>query len=168
MVPASIWAVNSDAAMHRIVIVPNRSLSIAGLWFFYASIITLTLTLGMWFALNDFWPVLVFAVVEMLVLGLCLDSCWRQGRYGEVITVSGDQVVVDKGDGRHLEHREFSRYWAQLVVHEPATRLRPQKLYIRSHGQECEIGRRLTEVERETLELRLAELIGPLGKTGYH
>lgn len=86
--------------------------------------------------------------------------------YSEVITVSGDQVVVDKGDGRHLEHREFNRYWAQLVVHEPATRLHSQRLYIRSHGQECEIGWCLTETEREALELRLAELIGPVGKVG--
>lgn len=159
-------AVEPDAAMHRIVIVPNRSLSVAGLWFFYGSIVSVTLTLAMWFTLQGFWPVLGYAVVEMLLLGVCLYLCWRHGRYGEVIIVSGDRVVVEKGDDRHLEHREFSCYWAQVVVHEPDTRLHPQRLYIRSHGSECEIGRCLTEAERKALEQQLAQLIGPVGKTG--
>jgi len=143
-------AVNPDAAMHRIVIVPNRSLSVT----------------GMWFALEGFWPVLVTAIVEMLLLGLCLFLCWRQGHHGEVITVNGEHLLIDERHGRHLQHREFNRYWARLVVHEPDTRLHPRRLYIRSHGRECEVGRCLTEAARETLELRLAELIGPLGKTG--
>ena len=159
-------AVNPDATTHRIVIVPNRSLSETGVWFFYTSIVAVILALGIWFTLYGFWPVLAYAILEMLLLGLCLHLCWRQGHYGEVITVSGNHLFIDKGDGRHLEHREFNRYWARLVVQEPLARLHPQRLYIRSHGQECEIGLCLTEVERETLKQRLAELIGPLGAIG--
>ncbi len=159
-------ALNPDAAPRRIVIVPNRSLSLTGLWLFYASIVCVTLGLALWYTLHGFWPVLAWAVVEMLVLGVCLHICWRQGRYGEVITMNGDCIVVDKGDGRHMEHREFSRYWTQLVVHEPASRLHPQRLCIRSHGEECEIGHCLTQAERGSLEHRLAELIGPMGGTG--
>jgi uncharacterized membrane protein len=165
-VVAGMLAINPDAAMHRIVIVPNRSLSVAGLWCFYGSIVAVTLALGVWFTLYGFWPVLAYAVLEVLLLGLCLYLCWRQGHYGEVITVSADHVLIDKGDGRHVEHWEFSRYWAQLVVQEPFSRLHPPRLYIRSHGEECEIGRCLTHADRETLELRLVELIGPLGKIG--
>jgi len=159
-------AVDPDAAMHRIVIVPNRSLSVTGMWLFYASLAIVTMALGMWLALEGFWPVLVTAIAEMLLLGLGLSVCWQQGHYGEVITVNGEHVLIDKHYGRHLQHREFSRYWARLVVSEPAIRLHPRRLYIRSHGQECEVGRCLTEAERNTLEIRLAELIGPLGKTG--
>ena len=159
-------AVNPDAATHRIVIVPNRSISATGLWLFYASIVIVTLGLASWYALHGFWPVLAYALAEMLALGLCLWLCWRHARYGEVITVSGARVTVDKSDGRRREHREFSRYWAQLVVHEPLTRLHPARLYIRSHGRECEIGGCLTEAERISLERRLAQLIGPVGAMG--
>lgn len=159
-------AVNPDAATHRIVIVPNCSISATGLGWFYASIVAVTLALASWYTLHGFWPVLAWAVVEMLGLGLCLWLCWRHGRYGEVITVSGGRVTVDKGDDRHREHREFSRYWAQLVVHEPGTRLHPARLYIRSHGEECEIGSCLTEEDRRSLVQRLARLIGPVGKIG--
>lgn len=159
-------AVKADAARQRIVIVPNCSISATGLWLFYASIAGVTLALASWYALHGFWPVLAFAFLELLALGLCLRASWRHARYAEVITVSGAQVTVDKGDGRHLEHREFSRYWAHLVVHDPATRLHPARLYIRSHGVECEIGRCLTEDERRSLMRRLAEMIGPVGKAG--
>jgi uncharacterized membrane protein len=159
-------AVNPDAAMHRIVIVPNRSLSVTGLWLFYASIVALTAALGLWFEAEGFWPILVYAIVEMLLLGLCLLVCWQQGHDGEVITVSSERVLIDKRHGRHMQHREFDRYWAHLVVSEPATRLHPRRLYIRSHGRQCEIGRCLTETERQLLELQLAGLLGPLGKTG--
>jgi uncharacterized membrane protein len=159
-------ALDPNAAMHRIVIVPNRSLSATGLWLFFASLAIATVSLGMWFALNGFWPVLVYAAVEILLLGLCLYLGWQQGHYGEVITVNGQQVLIDKHQGRLSQHREFNRYWAQLVVREPDTRLHPRRLFIRSHGKECEIGKCLTEVERDALGLRLAELIGPMGKTG--
>ncbi|MDE2196646.1 MAG: DUF2244 domain-containing protein [Gammaproteobacteria bacterium] len=156
-------AVEPDAATRRIVIVPNRSLSVMGLWGFYFSIVMVTLAPAMWFTLQGFWPVLAYAVVELLLLGLCLYQCWRHGRYAEVITVTGERVIVDKGEGRRTQHQEFSRYWAQLVVKVPATRLHPRQLFIRSHGRECEIGRCLTEADREKFERRFAQLIGPGG-----
>lgn len=160
-------AVNPDAVVYRIVIVPNCSISATGLWLFYASISALTLALACWYALNGFWPVLGFALLELAGLAVCLQICRRHGRYGEVVTVSAEQVRVDKGDGHHhLEHREFNRYWAQVVVHEPGTRLHPVRLYIRSHGRECEIGGCLTEAERLSLGQRLAQLIGPVGSAG--
>ncbi|MBU6470292.1 MAG: DUF2244 domain-containing protein [Gammaproteobacteria bacterium] len=159
-------AVNPDAATHRIVIVPNCSISATGLWLFYASIVGVTLALASWYALHGFWPVLAFAVLEMLVLGLCLRVCWRHAHYGEIITVNGAQVAVDKCGSRHLEHREFSRYWAQVVVRDSGAKLHPARLFIRSHGEECEIGSCLTEEERRSLVRRLAELIGPVGQIG--
>jgi len=165
-VVASMPAIKLDAATHRIVIVPNCSISVTGLWLFYISIAAVTLALAAWYTLHGFWPVLGFAILEMLALGLCLWTCRRHGRYSEVITVSGEQVTVDKGDGRHLQHREFRRYWAHLVVHDPSLRLHPARLFIRSHGEECEIGSCLTEAERESLMHRLVQLIGPVGTIG--
>ena len=155
-----------DATAHRIMIMPNRSLSVTGLWVFYAGSAGLTLALGVWFAFNGFWPVLAYAILELLLLGACLLASWRQGLYGEMITVHGDTVWVDKGHAGHLERRVFNRYWAQVVVRVPHAKLHPKRLYLRSHGRQCEIGGCLTEVQRKSLEKRLAELIGPLGEAG--
>lgn len=156
------------AATHRIVVVPNRSLSLTGLWFFYASISLVSLAVALWFTLHGFWPVLAWAGFDMLLLGVCLYICWRRGGYAEVITVSGTRVTVEKGDGRHRESLEFNRHWAQVVMQEPDSRLHPRRLCLRSHGRECEVGRCLTEAERETLARRLGEIIGPVGHSGEY
>jgi uncharacterized membrane protein len=165
---ATVLAINPGVATHRIVVVPNRSLTVTGLWLFYSSIVVVTLAPGIWFTLYGFWPILACAAVETVLLGFCLYLCWRDGYYGEVITVSDNHLLIDRGNGQQLEHWEFSRYWAHLVVQDPLTRLYPRRLYIRSHGESCEVGRCLTEAEREALAVRLLELIGPIGKIGRH
>lgn len=159
-------AIEPDAASQRIVMVPNRSLSSTGLWLFYGSLAVVTLTLGLWFALHGFWPVLAYAVLELLWLGWCQGLCWWRAGYGEQIVITDDAVIVDKDYRRHREHFEFKRYWAQVVVKVPAARLHSRSLFIRSHGRECEVGRCLTENERDRLERRLASLIGSVGNAG--
>ena len=153
--------IEPDAARQCIVIVPNRSITAAGLWSFFAGAGATALAVALWFALQGFWPVLGYAFLELGLLGLCLQACWRHGRYGETIRISGDRVVVEKGDARHRERREYNRYWAQLVEQVPESRLHPRRLLIRSHGRECEVGACLTEAEREILKQRLAELMRP-------
>lgn len=167
-VVASMLAIEPDAAFQRIVMIPNRSLSVTGLWLFYGSISVVTLALAGWFAWLGFWPVLVYAVLELLWLGLCQRWCWVQAGYGEQIVVTDDAVIVDKDRGGRHEHVEFKRYWAQVVVKLPDARLHPRSLFIRSHGRECEVGRCLTESERDRLEQRLASLIGPVGDVGRY
>lgn len=160
-------AVNPEVVTHRIVIVPNRSLNWAGLLVFYTSISAVTLALAVSLTLRDgFWPVLAWASAELVFLVFCQYWCWRHGSYGEYVTVDSERITVDKGTSRHREHREFSRYWSQVVVQEPGTRLHPKRLFIRSRGELCEIGRCITEDERNSLAQRLARVIGAMGKTG--
>jgi uncharacterized membrane protein len=156
-------ALESDAETHSIVIQPNRSITAVGLWVFYAAVTLPALALALWFAAHGFWPVLVSALAEMALLALCLWLCRRHSRYVELIVISGDRVVIEKGDARHRVRREYNRYWAQVVEQVPAARLHPRRLLIRSHGNECEVGACLSEAERESLKHRLAELIRPAG-----
>ncbi|HET7395057.1 MAG TPA: DUF2244 domain-containing protein [Gammaproteobacteria bacterium] len=156
-----------DAASQRIVMVPNRSLTRTALWVFYGSLSVVTLVLAGWFALHGFWPVLVYAVLELVWLGFCQRLCWQRGGYSEQIVVRGESVIVDRERSHHRhEHMEFNRYWAQVVVKVPDARLHSRRLFIRSHGRECEVGRCLADDERDSLEQRLASLIGPVGNMG--
>lgn len=159
-------AIEPDAAFQRIVMVPNRSLSVTGLWLFYGSLSVVTLALAGWFAWRGFWPVLAYAVLELVWLGLCQRLCSRRAGDAEQIVVTADNVIVDKDQGSRHEHLEFSRYWAQVIMKVPASRLHARSLFIRSHGRECEVGRCLTENERDRLAQSLARLIGPVGYTG--
>jgi len=165
-VVANMLAIEPDAAFQRIVVIPNRSLSVSGLWFFYGSLAVLTLLLAAWFTLHGFWPVLAYAVLELVWLGSCQYLCWQRSKQSEQIVVTGDAVIVDIDHGRHHQHLEFSRYWARVVVKVSDARLHSRSVFIRSHGRECEVGRCLTESERDRLAQRLASLIGPVGDTG--
>lgn len=159
-------AIEPDAVFQRIVMVPNRSLSMMGFWLFYGSLAVVILALGIWFALHGFWPVLAYAVLELVWLGWCQGLCWLRAGGGEQIVVTDDAVIVDKDYRSQREHVEFKRYWAQVVVKIPTARLHSRRLFIRSHGRECEVGRCLTESERDRLEQRLASLIGSVGDAG--
>lgn len=160
-------AVNPEVITHRIVIVPNRSLNLAGLVVFYTSISVVTLALAVSLTIRDgYWPMLVWAVVELVFLGVCQYWCWRQGGYGECVTVDGERITVEKGTEHYREHAEFDRYWSQVVIRDPGARLHPKRLFIRSRGKLCEIGRCLTEEERDSLAQRLAVFIGPMGHSG--
>lgn len=159
-------AIEPDAASQRIVMVPNRSLSKKGLWLFYGSIAAVTLALAVWFAWQGFWPVLVYAVLELAWLGICQAICSLRAGNGEQIVVTDDRLIVDKDFGRRHEHFEFNRYWARVVVKVPDARLHARRVFIRSHGRECEVGSCLTESERDRLEQRLASLVGPVGNAG--
>ncbi|HSC46956.1 MAG TPA: DUF2244 domain-containing protein [Gammaproteobacteria bacterium] len=153
--------IEPDAARQRIVIVPNRSITATGLWFFFAGAGAAALPVALWFTLQGFWPVLGYALLELGLLALCLRACWRHGRYGETILICGDRLVVEKGDAHHRERQEYNRYWAQLVEQVPESRLHPRRLLIRSHGHECEVGVCLNEAERGILKRRLTELMRP-------
>ncbi|HET7922233.1 MAG TPA: DUF2244 domain-containing protein [Gammaproteobacteria bacterium] len=155
-------AIEADAGTQRIVMIPNRAMSVAGLRWFFAGISLVTLALAAWFTSRGFWPVLVYAILELSWLGGCLRLCWLRGGRAEEIVVTADTVIVDRAGRRRHEHAEFSRYWARLVMKEPDARLHPRRLLIRSHGRECEVGRCLTENERDRLAQRLGGLIGPM------
>lgn len=154
-------ALESNAPMHRVVVAPHRSITWRGLWCFYASLTTVSLAVALWFTLHGYWPVLLFAMGELALVGVSLGLGWRQGNYVEVITLQGDRLVVMKTDGRRRECHEYNRHWAQVVEKIPDARLHPRRLVIRSHGRECEVGVCLSEAEREDLMRRLAGLVRP-------
>jgi len=110
-------------------------------------------------AARGFWPVLPFAGLELFALGVALGLSIRRGRYCEVISVYRDRIVMEKGVGRIEERIELPRHWARVELARAPWRGHPSRLLLRCHGKSWEVGAVLTESERESLRLRLAELI---------
>jgi uncharacterized membrane protein len=144
----------------RIIIVPNRSISAAGLCIFFSMMGTVTLLVAGWFAWFGFWPILVYAVAELGWLAYCLRLCVHRTRYSEIITITPERVVVEQGEPEHREVMEFSRMWARVIMRKPSSRLASRQVLICSHGRGCEVGLCLTDIERGGLSRRLGELIG--------
>jgi uncharacterized membrane protein len=111
-------------------------------------------------AARGFWPVLPFAGLELFALGVALGMNMRRGRYCEFISVYRDRIVMEKGVGEVEERLELPRHWTRVELARAPWRGHPSRLLLRCHDKSWEVGTMLTESERESLRLRLAELIG--------
>ncbi len=147
----------------RIVqILPNASLSPRGALYFFMSVAGATVLVSGSAVAAGYWPVLPFAGAELLLLGLVLRRLQRRARYREVVRISADKIVVEKGENRVQERLEFQRHWSQVQLRRSRAGNHLSHLWIMSQGRGCEIGRCLTETERIGLARRLREFIGPV------
>lgn len=142
------------------VIQPNCSLPWRVAVRVYIAITVCCLGIGVAFALHGFWPVLPFAGLEVAVLGAAFYLCHQRAMTREVISVSGDVVIVEKGR-REPEHRwECPRAWAQVRLEPSAVNWYPSRLTLAYHGKRVEIGHFLNEQERRSLAADLKAMIG--------
>lgn len=153
----------NSASVSRFVIGPNASLSVRGAWIFMGIMSTVGLGIAILFTLYGFWMILPFAGLELAALGCALWVTQRRNRYREVVRFEDNAVVVEFGEvGRGAGVRiEFPRAWVRCLLEAGAYRHEPRRLLLVCSGQRVEIGRCLTEEEREDLASRFRELLKP-------
>jgi uncharacterized membrane protein len=135
----------------RIVIRPNRSLTLRQLQLAFLGIAVVCLGIASAFAVIGLWPILPFAGVEVIVVGLGFYLSARGGQDMEVVSVGDDTVAVEKGRRQVSRRWEMQRAWAQIHLLPPKTRWYPSRLVLRSHGKALELGGFLNEQERQQL-----------------
>ena len=142
----------------RIEIRPNRSLTRRQLQLAFVAIAAVCLGIAGVFAALGMWPVLPFAGLEVLVVGIGFYLSALGGREMEVVSVARDTVSVEKGRARNHERLELNRAWLQVRLLPSRLRWYPSRLVLRSHGRDVELGGFLNEDERRHLagELRHA------------
>lgn len=139
------------SSQSRFVIRPNSSLSWRGNLLFFVIMVIISFGIAGVFAAIGYWVVFPFAGLEMAALGVALMLCsWRASRC-EVVSICDDTVEVIVG--RHKpEHRyTFNRHWARVVLAPPVIKGYPNRLVLRSHGRELEVGTCLNNEERQQL-----------------
>ncbi|WP_169729316.1 DUF2244 domain-containing protein [Solimonas soli] len=143
---------------------PNASLTVGQAWLFFGLMAATGLGVAGLMAARGLWPILPFAGLELAALGTALYVSVRRNGYREVIRMSGETVHVEFGMlGRGASATvSLSRWWTRAVLEPGAHRNAPSRLLLRCAGQRIEIGRCLTEEEREQLHGRLQELLSPV------
>ena len=122
----------------------NSSLSSSGRHLVLGSLILITFAISLAFALHGAWLILPFAGAEMLVLYLAFRYIAQHAGDFESISIDGDRVLIERWETGRVSRFEFNRYWAQVVLQrEPR-----DTLTVRSHGQQVEFGRYLTDEQR--------------------
>jgi uncharacterized membrane protein len=138
---------------------PNCSLSLGGKILAVVSLCTITFSSAVFFAALGAWPILPFAGLEMLLLALAFYQIACHERDYERITFEGDSVVLDIRDNVRFFHAEYNRYWAQVELRCRSVG-RQCSLALWSHGRATELGRHLTDDQREQLALELQKRLG--------
>ena len=104
--------------------------------------------------------VLPFAGAEILFLGYCVLGALRYSSVRETITITNEKVLIDKKGRRNTRQSHcFQKVWVQVVVKKPTYCNHPDRLVIRSHGWEIELGRFLVAKERKAVAKKLEQLI---------
>ena len=141
------------------VIRPNQSLSWRGAVRVYATISVCCLGIGVLFALYGYWPVLPFAGLEVIVLGIAFYRCLLRSQLREVVTVSAEVISVEKGRHQPQQRWECPRAWARVVLEQAPIAWYPRRLTVAFQGRRVEIGQFLNEEERGVLADELQQMI---------
>ena len=149
----------------RIELAPNCSLKPAAAALFFGSICLFSLGFSLLFVFQGFWPVAPFFALEMLLLGLALQSSMRRGKYTQTLLITESQVSLVTVSRRGTQKQEFARHWAKVRLRSPLRRHGPCRLTIESRGLACEVGSFLTEEDRCRLAERLHYLVGGMNES---
>lgn len=150
----------------RLVIGPNASLTTRQALWFMASISVVGLGIAAVFTALGFWPVFPFAGLELAALGAALWVSLKRNRYREVLRFETDELAVEFGTlGVGVQRRVvWPRCWTRAILEPGAHRNDPLRLWLTYSGRRIEIGRCLTDQERERLCARIKELLGSAGR----
>jgi len=140
---------------------PNRSLSARGLGVAFAVLATTGIAVAGASAGQGNWFAPVFAVPELLIVGVCLRLAWRRLDRQERIVLAGEGVVVE----REPAPARFDPYWVR-VERRAGDWPGEARLVLTSHGRAVEIGAFLGEDERGALERDLRRALAALKAAG--
>lgn len=147
---------NSDEAW---VLQPTRSMSWREAKILVGVVTACSLAIGFWFLYQGYPFVLPFSGLEALAVALAFYFVLSAGEVREVITVEQAQIVVERGRDKALERAVFDRAWVKVELARSPRGWYPNRLQIRSHGRIAELGKFLTNGEREALAEALINAI---------
>jgi uncharacterized membrane protein len=149
----------------RIDLAPNCSLTPATAAAFFASICAFSLTVALLFTWQGFWPVLVCWALEMLGLGLALQSGLRRRFHSQTVLVTDSRISLVTRSPSGEAKQELARHWAKVRLRTPGAGHSPCRLMIESHGRSFEVGHFLTDEEKGRLARRLRVLVGGINES---
>jgi uncharacterized membrane protein len=139
---------------------PNCSLTQRERKNVFGLIVMMLLLIASIFSWLGYWLIMPFAGLEIGVLAWAFDSLGKHVGDYESLCICGDEILIERRHGTHLERRALNCLWARLILVEarPGRRV---ELAVRSHGQTTEVGAFLTDEARLELAEELQTWIKP-------
>ena len=153
---------NKEKDFHRILIRPNQSISWKSSIVFILVIAFTCLTIGLGFAYVGATLILPFAGLEVLFVGICVYLVLNKTSQQEVITLSKDKLIIEKGAYKIKQVCEYFRLWSYISVERPRHPWYPAHIVVTSKGERVPLGDFLNEQEKEELVSNLENIIQDL------
>ena len=153
---------NKENNFHRILIKPNQSISWKSGLVFVLVIAFTCLSIGLGFAYVGATLILPFAGLEVIFVGICTYLVLNKTSQQEVITLSKDKLIIEKGAYRLKKVWEYFRLWSYITVERPQHPWYPAHIVVTSKGERVPLGDFLTEQEKEELVSSLESIINDL------
>lgn len=141
----------------QIIVRPNNSLSSLDSVKLLVMLAVIALVVALAFVHIGAWLVLPFAGLELLAFTVAFHYLRLHADDYETITVSGDNVVVEKCSRDARSRSEFHRYWARVTLRKQLNGM--SDLFIGSHGKEVELGRGYINEEQKVSLAKALKLI---------
>ena len=145
---------NRTASKLMIIVQPNRSANWQTNQLLLLALAVPSLGIATGFALAGAWVILPFAGLELTALGFALYKVSWQLQYRHIITVSSQQVRIEKGFFKPETSWNFSRPETGLTVSRQEHPLDSPRLYLHNRKEQVSIGEFLNQDDSLTL-LRL-------------
>jgi uncharacterized membrane protein len=132
----------------------NCSVTPSQLGWFYTSLCAVSLAIGLFFWLQGVSLVLVFAGLELLLVGAAFLAYARHATDGEWISLQGPHLVVELETAGRKERAEFERQWVRVEPKSGDLSL----IELSGQGRTIEVGRFVRPELRQVLarEIRKA------------
>ncbi len=137
----------------------NCSASPSQLAAVFASLLGISFVFGVAFATQGLWLILPFVGLELIAIAVAFVCYGRRAADFEKITLSPDQLGIDRVEGARLLHWEFPAYATRVEVEESGTGwMHRVRVWVVSRGERVEVGRHLPAERRGALahEMRAA------------
>jgi uncharacterized membrane protein len=149
----------SNGAQVTILARGNFSLKASGLLSLLLALGAVTLGLAGLLALMGYWPILLVAAVQLVLVSWVFIRVWKNAWISEEICIDADQISIVRQRYRRRTRICLDSAWATIRLEQPVVSWYATKLILRCRGQQVELGAFLTEDEKLSLAKHLSDAL---------
>jgi len=153
----------TPSADFSVLVESNLSISAERLLLLFLALSLCTLLIALGLTLIGYWPVLVFALFHLGLVGWAWWHAWRSHWIKEWIRLDPQQLQVIHVDHRGQRRWQQDSRWTRVVWTETnAAGTPPQRLLLRAGGEETEVGAFLNDNEKRELAHALKQALATI------
>jgi uncharacterized membrane protein len=107
-----------------------------------------SLSLAGLLAWQGYWPILLIAIIQLVLVSWILVRTWERTWVSEVIEICEDSIKVTRQRHRRKRRYELATAWTVVELMQPDVSWYHPKIIMRSGTKQVEVGSFLTGEER--------------------